>query len=117
MMYFILQILVEYDDATWETREWLNVYKDNFHVLAVEKNLVLVPRSGHLQPALSFQLLVDSPGQFKGQKGNKVPVEFLSDLKIDFQDCNRLRVITVRKSTQKTVLNLINQLIFAAMGP
>ena len=64
-------------------------------MLAVEKNLVLVPRSGHLQPALSFQLLVDSPGQFKGQKGNKVPVEFLSDLKIDFQDCNRLRVITV----------------------
>ena len=90
-----LQILVEYDDAVWETREWLNVYKDNFHVLAVEKNLVLVTRSGHLQPALSFQLLVDSPGQFKGQKGNKVPVEFLSDLKIDFQDCNRLRVITV----------------------
>ena len=86
-------------------------------MLAVEKNLVLVPRSGHLQPALSFQLLVDSPGQFKGQKGNKVPVEFLSDLKIDFQDCNRLRVITVRKSAQKAVLNLINQLIIAAMGP
>ena len=68
-------------------------------MLAVEKNLVLVPRSGHLQPALSFQLLVDSPGQFKGQKGNKVPVEFLSDLKIDFQDCNRLRVITVSQIT------------------
>ena len=91
----ILQILVEFDDATWETREWLNVYKDNFHLLAVEKNLVLTGRSGNFHPALSFKLLVDASGHFKGPKTNKVPVEFLSDLKIDFQDCNKLRVITV----------------------
>ena len=61
----------------------------------MEKNLVLTNRSGNFHPALSFKLLVDASGHFKGSKTNKVPVEFLSDLKIDFQDCNKLRVITV----------------------
>ena len=54
---FALQILVEFDESTWDTREWLNVYKDGFSFLAVEQTLVLAHRSGqvsqgNLHPAL-----------------------------------------------------------------
>ena len=63
ILYFhiFLQILVEFDDVDWETREWLNVYKDNYHLLAVEKSMVLANRSeqsssGHLHPALVILL-------------------------------------------------------------
>jgi len=95
-----LQILVERDDVSWDTREWLNVYKDNYQLLAVEHKLVLANRSGgrdqgNLWPALTFKPLVDTPGLYKTPKGSKLPVEFLSDLKLDFQDCNKLKVITV----------------------
>ena len=94
-----LQILVEFDESTWDTREWLNVYKDGFSFLAVEQTLVLAHRSGqvsqgNLHPALTFKPLVDNSGLYKGPKGSKHPVEFLSDLKLDFQDCNKLKVIT-----------------------
>lgn len=94
----LLQILVEYDDDDWETRAWINVYGDNFNLFAVEQTLVLATRSAgaaNLRPALTFKPLVDIPGLFKGPKGSKLPVEFLSDLKLDFQDCNKLKVITV----------------------
>ncbi len=53
---FQFQILVEFDYVEWDKREWLNVYKDNFHLLAVEQNLVLAHRPhslGNLQPALA----------------------------------------------------------------
>ena len=43
----------------------------------------------------TFKPLVDTPGLYKTPKGSKLPVEFLSDLKLDFQDCNKLKVITV----------------------
>jgi hypothetical protein len=95
-----LQVLVEFDDVEWQTRDWLNVYKDNFHLLAVEANLVLANRphgpqasNGPLHPALTFTPLVDSVGLWKGPKGSKHPVEFLADLKLDFQDCNKVRII------------------------
>ena len=61
LFFAIFQILVEFDDTEWETREWLSVYKDNktCQLLAVEKSLVLANRSsgpqqklGHLHPAL-----------------------------------------------------------------
>ena len=57
---FFLQILVEFDYVDWDKRDWLNVYKDHFHLLAVEQNLVLAHRSnsmGNLQPALVIFLL------------------------------------------------------------
>ena len=43
----------------------------------------------------TFKPLVDTVGLYKGPKGSKLPVEFLSDLKLDFQDCNKLTSITV----------------------
>lgn len=43
----------------------------------------------------TFKPLVDSVGLYKQGKGSKLPVEFLSDLKLDFQDCNKLTSITV----------------------
>ena len=53
------QILVEFDLQDWQKREWLNVYKDHFHLLLIEENLVLAPRTlepfskdGILHPAL-----------------------------------------------------------------
>ena len=99
--YFLLQILVEFDDQSWSSREWLNVYKDKeYNFLVVENTLVLATRTGqsghgNLHPALTFKPLVDTPGLYKGPKGSKLPVEFLSDLKLDFQDCTKLKVITV----------------------
>ena len=53
----------------------------------------------HAYPKLfalqTFKPLVDNVGLYKGPKGWKYPVEFLSDLMLDFQDCNKLKVITV----------------------
>ena len=54
---FILQVLVEFDEVSWDTREWLNVYKENYQLLAVEHTLVLASRAGqrdqgNLCPAL-----------------------------------------------------------------
>ncbi len=45
----------------------------------------------------TFKPLVDNVGLFnmKGPKGAKLPVEFLADLKLDFQDCTKLRTIRV----------------------
>ena len=112
-----------------------NVYKDNLHLLLIEENLVLAPRTvepfskdGNLHPALvslnigsyyvqlvhtfkiiiyslnllyiaillflqTFKPLVDNVGLWKN-KHNK-PVEFLGDLRLDFQDCNKLKTIKV----------------------
>lgn len=51
--------MVEFDLQDWQKREWLNVYKDNLHLLLIEENLVLAPRTvepfskdGNLHPAL-----------------------------------------------------------------
>ena len=51
--------MVEFDLQDWQKREWINVYKDNFHLLLIEDNLVLAPRTvepfskdGNLHPAL-----------------------------------------------------------------
>ena len=60
---YFFQILVERDDVSWDTREWLNVYKDNYQLLAVEHKLVLANRSGgrdqgNLWPALVSHILV-----------------------------------------------------------
>jgi hypothetical protein len=59
---------VEFDDVEWQTRDWLNVYKDNFHLLAVEANLVLANRphgpqasNGPLHPALVRTSLRKTP--------------------------------------------------------
>ena len=59
---YFFQILVERDDVSWDTREWLNVYKDNYQLLAVEHKLVLANRSGgrdqgNLWPALVSHIL------------------------------------------------------------
>ena len=48
---------MEFDDDNWDTREWLNVYKENYQLLAVEQTLVLATRTGqgaqgNLCPAL-----------------------------------------------------------------
>jgi hypothetical protein len=55
----------------------------------------------------TFTPLVDSVGLWKGPKGSKHPVEFLADLKLDFQDCNKVRIIRVRGNK-----NTYNYLIF-----
>ena len=59
MLYNPLQVLVEFDLQDWQKRDWLNVYKDNSHLLLIEENLVLAPRTvepfskeGVLHPAL-----------------------------------------------------------------
>ena len=51
--------MVEFDLQDWQKREWINVYRDNLHLLLIEENLVLAPRTvepfskdGHLHPAL-----------------------------------------------------------------
>ena len=124
---------MEFDLQDWQKRDWLNVYKDNLHLLLIEENLVLAPRTvepfskeGNLHPALvsffatscyiqtihlfnyslnllnkiilyflqTFKPLVDNVGLWKN-KHNK-PVEFLGDLRLDFQDCNKLKTIRVR---------------------
>ena len=95
-MYLLLffQILVEHDELEWKDREWMHVYKDKFHLFLLEENLVLAQRgspqsvSGHLQPALAFKSLVDNVGLTANAKK---PVEFLADLKLDFQDPAKLR--------------------------
>ena len=56
-MALFLQILVEFDDDVWDTREWINVYKDNQQLIAVEQTLVLGNRNmkgadGNVNPAL-----------------------------------------------------------------
>lgn len=39
-----LQLLVEYDDQSWDQREWINVHHDDaFHVLLVENDLWWAP--------------------------------------------------------------------------
>ena len=43
----------------------------------------------------TFKSLVDNTGLFKSGHQKK-PVEFLGDLKLDFQDYNKLKVIRVR---------------------
>ena len=48
---------MEFDEVSWDTREWLNVYKENYQLLAVEHTLVLASRAGqrdqgNLCPAL-----------------------------------------------------------------
>ena len=55
----MFQILVEFDLQDWQKRDWINVYKDNLHLLLTEENLVLAPRTvepfskdGNLHPAL-----------------------------------------------------------------
>ena len=58
--------MVEFDLQDWQKREWINVYKDNFHLLLLEDNLVLAPRTvepfskdGNLHPALvSFYIII-----------------------------------------------------------
>ena len=65
-----------------------------FHLFLLEENLVLAHRTaagGSLHPALSFRPLVDNVGLWKSK--HHKPVEFLTDLKLDFQDCNKLRVM------------------------
>ena len=59
ILYIRLQVLVEFDLQDWQKRDWLNVYKDNSHLLLIEENLVLAPRTvepfskeGVLHPAL-----------------------------------------------------------------
>lgn len=59
LLYVQLQVLVEFDLQDWQKRDWLNVYKDNSHLLLIEENLVLAPRTvepfskeGVLHPAL-----------------------------------------------------------------
>ena len=47
----------------------------------------------HLQ---TFRPLVDNVGLWKNK--HHKPVEFLGDLKLDFQDCNKLKTIRVCKS-------------------
>jgi hypothetical protein len=59
-LFLSFQILVEFDHLDWEKREWLNVHKDNYHVLLVEESLCLASRqnatfstsAGSLHPAL-----------------------------------------------------------------
>ena len=58
-LHFSFQILVEFDLQDWQKRDWINVYKDNLHLLLTEENLVLAPRTvepfskdGNLHPAL-----------------------------------------------------------------
>jgi hypothetical protein len=58
---------VEFDHLDWEKREWLNVHKDNYHVLLVEESLCLASRqnatfstsAGSLHPALVNLIFCD----------------------------------------------------------
>lgn len=101
----------------WDKREWISIYKDGFNLFLLEENLVLAQRStpppkGNMHPALvrfliefiaskksnsfffqTFKPLVDTVGLFKSKFQ---PVEFLVDLRLDFQDYNKLRKIWVR---------------------
>ena len=95
---FLFQVLVELDDENWENRQWITVYS-NHHVFLLEERLVLAQRgspnsaNGYLHPALAFKPLVDKCDLFpKGSsKPCNKPVEFLSDLKLHFQDPNKLK--------------------------
>ena len=56
------QVLVEFDDLSWDKREWISIYKDGFNLFLLEENLVLAQRStpppkGNMHPALVRILL------------------------------------------------------------
>ena len=55
----------------------------------------------------TFKPLVDNVGLWKN-KHNK-PVEFLGDLRLDFQDCNKLRTIRVSYLLMQNLLQIIRQ--------
>nr|XP_040574654.1 probable JmjC domain-containing histone demethylation protein 2C [Lepeophtheirus salmonis] len=90
-----LQFLVEFDDQPWESREWINVYTDNYHIFLVESQLSLGSRPsatrGSLHPALAFIPLVDNIGFYKSKHSR--PLEFLVDSLLDFQDTSKLKTI------------------------
>ena len=61
----LFQLLIEFDLQDWQKRDWLNVYKDNSHLLLIEENLVLAPRTvepfskdGILHPALVSPIML-----------------------------------------------------------
>jgi len=107
--YMYLQLLIEFDDDVESSDEcdWLPVYSAKLHHLfLVEDALVLAQRSaasspgaegnagqGTLFPALSFRPLADRVRLWKASGNKKLPVEFLVDLKLDFQDVGRLRAM------------------------
>ncbi|XP_060527245.1 probable JmjC domain-containing histone demethylation protein 2C isoform X2 [Cylas formicarius] len=91
-----LQVLVEYDDAEWQRREWMSVYRENlFHVFLVEQALVwadrrdpVKPSNGTvLWPALTFMPLVSNIEI----PGNLLPVEFLLDRELAFKEYRTLK--------------------------
>ena len=83
------------DDAEEEEEE------EEFHIFCVEDRLTVAHRpncqgssscKGTLYPALVFKALVDKIDLFKTKK---LPVEFLSDNKLVFQDYSGLTTVTV----------------------
>ncbi|TRY77462.1 hypothetical protein TCAL_16981 [Tigriopus californicus] len=88
------RILVEYEDHHWDKREWVRVYKDNFHVFLIEHNMVLAqrpPGPRNIHPAFTFKTLVDNVNMVT--KSRNQPVEFLVDGKLDFQVYDKLKII------------------------
>lgn len=44
-VFFLLQVLVEYDGVDWQRREWVSVYsRRTFRVFLVERTLIWAPR-------------------------------------------------------------------------
>ncbi|KAF2364154.1 hypothetical protein FHG87_005093 [Trinorchestia longiramus] len=94
----LIAVLVEYDDVSWQRREWVSVYQRGaFQVFLLEHTLVYAPRAAggaalhrqqrtpahQLHPALKFVLLIDNVGlgDYKLQ-----PVEYLTDRAIEHLD-------------------------------
>ena len=55
---------MEFDEVSWDTREWLNVYKENYQLLAVEHTLVLASRAGQRDQGNLCPALVIIPTYF-----------------------------------------------------
>ena len=108
-----MKVLVEFDYVEWTKREWIHVYSSpSVHLFLIENTLCLAPRTvapfskdGIMHPALTFLPLVDTVGLWK-QKIQK-PVEFLGDLRLDFQDYVKLR--SVRRWSDLAPTSGVNQ--------
>ena len=98
----LLQILVEFDDVDWDTREWLNVYKDNIQLLAVEQSLVLANRVSGPQPSLGHS----HPALVSCQTFRSLVVDDVIDKCFKFHKCLLSEV--VEKFVKNVAVSTVN---------
>ena len=91
--------------------------EEEFHIFCVEDRLTVAHRpncqgssasTGTLYPALVFKPLVDKIDLFKTKK---LPVEFLSDNKLVFQEYSHLATVTVSSPLQCSPLSWVEMFI------